>query len=235
MGWREDNAEISNMIYRIRMRRLILRMRMERRELADMEFRSWLMWERYKMELRRERLEHRYNPNHDSKGRFASGKGLTGSGNGAILKGGYDPDDIRQAITQEGTNFVTKDINDPESLYGALIEDVPSDGHYYDIKCHGAADSVKVFASVVDETELARIILYRNDYDGRPIRLLACETGKGKNCIAQKLADLLGVDVQAPTEIIWAKSGGKFSIGTTRSANDGKMKVFHPQKRSSRA
>lgn len=78
MGWREDNADISNMIYRIRMQGLILRIRMERRELADMEFRSWLMWERYKMELRRERLEHRYNPNHDSKGRFARKSALTG-------------------------------------------------------------------------------------------------------------------------------------------------------------
>ena len=59
MGWREDNAEINEKIYRIRMQGLILRMRMERRELADMEFRSWLMWERYRMERRRERLEMR--------------------------------------------------------------------------------------------------------------------------------------------------------------------------------
>lgn len=92
MGWREDNASVNAQIERIRMQGMILRMRMERRELADMEFRSWLMWERYKMECRRERPEHRYNHNHDSKGRFASKSGasngirLTEITNGAIMK-----------------------------------------------------------------------------------------------------------------------------------------------------
>ena len=79
MGRREDNADINEKIYRIRIQGLILRMRMERRELAERSFKSWLMWERYKMELRRERLEMRYNHNHDPKtGRFTSKSGASG-------------------------------------------------------------------------------------------------------------------------------------------------------------
>ena len=50
MGWREDNAGITNMIYRLKIKGIFMKMKAERRELADMEFRSWLMWERYRME-----------------------------------------------------------------------------------------------------------------------------------------------------------------------------------------
>ncbi len=36
MGWREDNADINEKIYRIRMQGMILRMRMERRDQQTM-------------------------------------------------------------------------------------------------------------------------------------------------------------------------------------------------------
>ena len=61
----------------------------------------------------------------------------------------------------------------------------------------------------------------RNDYYGQPIRLLACETGKGRNCFAQKLANLMRVPVEAPTEIIRARSSGDFEIGTEKGNKSG--------------
>jgi len=188
------------------------------------------------MEKQRE-LEERYNHNHDSKGRFtfssggSSKPGLTKVASGAKLKGGYKPSDIEKAIRQKSRNFVTRDINNPESLYGELIEKVKVDSKYYDIRCHGSNDSVKIFDSVIDEYELGRIIVMRGDFDERPILLLACETGKGENCFAQKLANIMGVDVYAPTEIIWASNSGKYSVGTNKDADDGKIKKFTPDKK----
>ncbi len=86
MGWREDNADINEKIYRIRMQGMVLRMRMERRELEERSFRTWLMWERYRMELRRERLEMRSPESgktqpRNNKGQYKKYK-TDGSGNG---------------------------------------------------------------------------------------------------------------------------------------------------------
>lgn len=150
---------------------------------------------------------------------------------GDILKGEYNPQDINQAITQKGTNFVTKDINNPESLYGELVERIPPKKGYYDIKCHGSPTGVKIFDSVIDANELAKIIIMRSDYNGEPIRLLCCETGKGDNCLAEQLSKLLGVKVQAPTETIFALGSGEYEIGTKKGLKDGKMKTFSPKQK----
>ena len=150
---------------------------------------------------------------------------------GGILKGGYNPHDISQAITQKGTNFVTKDINNPESLYGELVEGIKPKKGYYDIKCHGSPTNVKIFDSVIDANELARIIIMRSDYNGEPIRLLCCETGQGENSFAEQLSKLLGVKVQAPTKSIWISSSGKIEVGTEKGLNDGEMVTFPKSKR----
>ena len=50
--WREANREINDKIYRIKMRGLVMRLRVEQRELEEREFRSWLMLERYMMDVR---------------------------------------------------------------------------------------------------------------------------------------------------------------------------------------
>ena len=147
---------------------------------------------------------------------------------GAILKGTYNPADISKAISQEGTNFVTKDLNNPESLYGEMIEKVPPEKDWYDIKAHGSSDSVKIFDSVVDSAELARIITLRSDYHGQKIRLLCCDTGKEVNgtCVAKELSRLLGVKVKAPTEMIFASNDGSFKIMSEDYSRIGKMEVF---------
>lgn len=153
---------------------------------------------------------------------------------GGILKGEYDERDIIRAITQKSTNFVTRDINDPESVFGELVELIMPDPKYYDIKAHGSPTAVKLFGSVVDAQTLARVIVLREDYTGKPIRLLCCETGKEegvKTCFAQQLADLLGVDVLAPTETIYASTTGRIKVESEETGKKGKMKTFTPNKR----
>lgn len=156
--------------------------------------------------------------------------GLTNFVSGGTISGGYYPEDIDRAIRQEGTNFVTKDVNDPESLFGELVELVPKFKNYYDIKAHGSPNEVKIFRSVVDAQELARIIMFRSDYHGEPIRLLCCETGKMKNgtCVAQELADLLGVTVLAPTEDFNVSTLGNVEVSSP-TGKKGKMRPFTPK------
>lgn len=156
--------------------------------------------------------------------------GLTNFVSGGKISGGYYPEDINRAITQKDTNFVTKDINDPESIFGELVELVPKYENYYDIKAHGSPEAVKIYRSVVDAQELARIIMFRSDYHGEPIRLLCCETGKMKKgtCFAQELADLLGVTVLAPTEDFNVSTLGNVEISSPRGKK-GKMKPFTPK------
>ncbi len=171
-------------------------------------------------ELEKQMLESKDNVNKESVDNFAKG---------AILEGGYNEEDIRRAITQKGTNFVTKDTNNPECIYGELAELIPPDDRYYDIKAHGSPDSVKIFDSVVDAHKLAEIILRREDYNNKPIRLLCCETGKIKNgtCVAKELAELLGVEVSAPTEILHVSTLGNVKI-VSENGIKGKMVSFFP-------
>ncbi len=153
---------------------------------------------------------------------------------GGILKGEYDERDIIRAITQNSTNFVTRDINDPESVFGELVESIMPDPKYYDIKAHGSPTAVKLFGSVVDAQTLARVIVLREDYTGKPIRLLCCETGKEEGietCFAQQLADLLGVEVLAPTETFYASITGRIKVESEETGRKGEMKTFTPNKK----
>lgn len=153
---------------------------------------------------------------------------LTFEAKGGILEGEYDERDIMRAITQKGTNFVTKDPNDPESLFGELVELVKPDDRYYDIKAHGSPEAVKLFGSVVDAQTLARVILMREDYNEKPIRLLCCETGKTINgtCFAKELSEFLKVDVLAPTEDFWVSTLGEIKVEHKKTGKKGYMKQF---------
>lgn len=144
------------------------------------------------------------------------------------LEGGYDPADIRRAMTQESHNFVIRENNHPDRLYGEVCDNIPALDGYYDIKAHGSSERVKIFGSLVDAEELARIIIYRKDYNFEPIRLLSCETGKitDGSCVAMELSRLLGVDVMAPTEDLFALEDGSIHI-LSSNGEKGWMRLFH--------
>lgn len=159
-------------------------------------------------------------------------KYLTKLEKGSIFNGeGYNPDDIRKAITQKGTNFVTKDTNSSEYRYGKAMECIQREDGFYDIIAHGDYDGVKLFDTPVDAQELAKVILLRNDYNGETIRLLSCNTGKLVNdtCVAQELANILNVDVLAPNDIIQTDGKGLIRIGENRFENTGKISLFKPK------
>ena len=119
----------------------------------------------------------------------------------------------------------------PDSAFASYVRNVPSKKGYYDVALHGSPTSVDFFGEPIDAYLLANIIRNRKDYKkGTKIRLLSCNTGNTEStgdCVAQIVANELGVQVEAPTDIIYVNPDGTFSIG---NYNDGIMKQFYPRK-----
>lgn len=146
--------------------------------------------------------------------------------------GGTKRRDVKMAMECEKAMFVSQNTGDAKrnaenAILARNFSKVRPAGAY-DVKCHGSSTSVKCFNSEIDAKTLARVIRGRNDYDGGDVRLLACSTGKidGKgSCIAQDLADRLGVTVTAPNGTLYVNPDGTFYVG--RHGN-GSMVAFVP-------
>lgn len=135
----------------------------------------------------------------------------------------------KQAIIEKGI-AESKPVFTDDS-YGKLASRIPKKDGYYDVIMHGTPKTVEFFGERADAKTIAEIIKNRKDYNGEAIRLLSCSTGKGEDCFAQRLADELGVVIEAPNDIIWAFSNGKYSIGRGPLSNTGKMITFKPRKK----
>lgn len=178
------------------------------------------------------------DPHYDRMSVPRTAKSIDNSGESSIItkgsifdNGEYNPQDIKRAIFQNSTNFVTTDPNNPEYYYGEAMKSVKSIPGKYDIVAHGDFDGVKIFDSPVNAKELAKIILLRNDYNGEPIRLLSCNTGKVVNgsCVAQELSDMLDVEVIAPNDYIFTDGKGLIRIGKSRFSDTGEFISFKPK------
>ena len=111
---------------------------------------------------------------------------------------------------------------------------------------HGTPESVNVEGRSLTAHDLASFLESdKSDWRGEPIRLFSCNTGKGDDPFAQKLADRLGVPVTAPTELAWSDiSGNSWSATKTKNAKgdwvstwppDGKWVTFSPREQSGEA
>lgn len=101
----------------------------------------------------------------------------------------------------------SKFINPNESLYKNADKIKPIEG-YDDIVCHGSPEGLIINGMNNEEwiytaKEAAEMIRNSQEFKGRSIRLISCQTGaNGINSVAQQIADELGVEVMAPTEIV---------------------------------
>jgi hypothetical protein len=86
---------------------------------------------------------------------------------------------------------------------------VPAEPGQYTIDIHGGPDFVRIGTDRLTADDLAALIEADPNWNGEPIRLLACETGLLPNGFAQQLADRLGVWVYAPSEMVGIGSDGK--------------------------
>ena len=130
---------------------------------------------------------------------------------------------IEKCISAEKPVFATDD-------FGKLASKLPKKDGYYDVIMHGAPKLVEAFGERTDVKTIAEILRRREDYNGESIRLLSCSTGKDENGFAQRLANELNVEVEAPNDIIWARSDKTYTIGPNRYKNTGEMKKFTPRK-----
>lgn len=105
------------------------------------------------------------------------------------------------------------------------IDGVRDYGGYLDVAIHG--DETSVQADFNGERvnlsfeEFAHLIETSPAWRERPIRLIACEVGRGD--YAQQLADRLGSVVYAPTDAIGPTAEGRFQI-----ADGGRWRRFEP-------
>lgn len=134
----------------------------------------------------------------------------------------------------------SKFVNPTDPLYTNANKIKPVKG-YGDIIIHGSPDSLLINGLNGEQweygaKEAAEMIRNSREFHGQPIRLVACQTGAKENGIAQQIADELGVDVMAPTEIVSVDIDGEMFvcdndvIATTwgRATEEERKKMIQP-------
>jgi hypothetical protein len=158
------------------------------------------------------------------------------------INGGVDPSGIVSAATSTPAGLAFFAPNDRAMAVAADLK--PVEGYRtYDL--HGTSSTVTAWDGAAERdlspSEFAAIVRADPGWDGSPIRLFSCDTGKGANPFAQQLADELEVEVLAPTQLAWSDSFGQFWAasatigvhGETRSTwpPDGEFSSFRPKSR----
>lgn len=111
-----------------------------------------------------------------------------------------------------------------------VLDAVPKKEGYFDLAAHGATSTILYGQNGrrLSAREVARIIKHHKDYKGQKIRLLSCSTGTDENGFAQQLANALGVEVEAPTDVLLVYPDGSYKVGMR---GDGHMKTFKPKRK----
>ena len=111
-------------------------------------------------------------------------------------------------------SFSLRFLSNRDTTYQNLQNVPPLDG-YEDIACHADPNNFSFVDPEADETVqnvdarfLAKRIRESGKYNGGAIRLIACESGKLDDGIAQDFANEMGVKVLAPTKIVYTNSQG---------------------------
>lgn len=142
---------------------------------------------------------------------------------------------VNNMLTNKGADNVKikmlADINKMLTPYERkVLNAVPKKAGFFDIAAHGTPNAIEYGSEsmMLSARELARIIQHNKDYKGEKIRLLSCSTGSADNGFAQQLANALGVEVEAPSDILFVYPNGSYKIGYD---NSGKMKIFKPYRK----
>lgn len=92
---------------------------------------------------------------------------------------------------------------------------VAPDPHRYTVDLHGSSNDTRVGDTKLTPKDLADIIRSSGDWDGQPVRLVSCQTGRNSDGFAAQLAQELGVDVVAPTKDAWVDDMGNVFASST--------------------
>jgi len=113
---------------------------------------------------------------------------------------------------------------------------VPPKSGVYQVGAHGNPSLiVDDKGKILSPSDLAKKIKSDPNYkSGTPVELLSCNTGKGNDPYAKKLANELGAKVSAPDQYMWYSSDGSTtpmgmtSAGAQDKTAPGKMIDFNP-------
>lgn len=136
-------------------------------------------------------------------------------GDAAGLDGSPAPSGVLSAAvsTPGGLAFFA-----PEEPARRFAHRLPPLAGYRTYDLHGTSSTVTAWDGVAERdlsaSEFAAVVRADPGWDGGPIRLFSCDTGKGPDAFAQKLADELGVEVLAPNELAWSDSFGQYWAAT---------------------
>lgn len=115
------------------------------------------------------------------------------------------------------------------------IKKVKPDGDFFDVAMHGSSNSLCFGTKKpsMDARELARIIMRDPNYRRKQgVRLLSCSTGQkrknGEYCVAEHLANILGVEVKAPNDKLYINPDGTYYVGLL---GEGEFVSFIPNQR----
>ena len=148
-------------------------------------------------------------------------KGLQETEDGIIVYKGASVDKLGESgIIKLSSKFV----NPNDKLYRYADSIKPLDG-FCDIVCHGSPNELIINGFNDEEwtysaKQAAEMIRNSSEFNGKKIRLISCQTGAGDNCIAQQIADELGVEVMAPTEIVNLNSYGEMFLSDNKFIAD---------------
>ncbi|MCK9923303.1 hypothetical protein MXD61_15725 [Frankia sp. AgPm24] len=125
-----------------------------------------------------------------------------------------------------------------DSAITSALRVAPEPG-YFTVDLHGNPSSFLVGSEKLNAHDLGRLVLADAHWDHQPVRLLSCRTGQGDRPVAQELANELGVDVLAPTEVVWVRqTTGETVVSSSvlddeglpvpKIPYDGLWKIFRP-------
>ena len=118
--------------------------------------------------------------------------------------------------------YVSKD--DPLYEYAPKIK--PIDG-YDDFVCHATPDAFLIYSGeeeiVMSAKEYAEHIRLSSRFNNKPIRIISCQSREKPDGAAQQLANELGVNVLAPTEVVNVDEDGRMF----NSNNDVLAELWH--------
>ena len=136
------------------------------------------------------------------------------------------------------SKIINEAIDAKEPVYADNLRAVykrikPKDG-CKDVAIHGTPHYLEYEGEyTIDAETLYYIVSGRREMQGENIRLLSCSTGmadKNGDCVAQELADRLGVDVYAPAGDLHIYPNGKLTVGRKELSEGEGFKWFHPRK-----
>ncbi|NUP48786.1 MAG: DUF4347 domain-containing protein, partial [Catenulispora sp.] len=147
---------------------------------------------------------------------------------------GFESPAQREAFSRDNVVKMTDTriwVRDPHSKEDTQLESSirglpPEEEGQITVSLHGGPGIVRHGEGYLTVEQLAQVVedsdAWRAEPKPRKILLFSCYTGMSDTGFAQQLANRLGVEVKAPTDIAWVSKNGRVWVGETRYDESGR-------------